>query len=132
MGIMKIFRTKISKDESRDTGMAMVLLLLIVAASRKREGYLFVAMAVHVVNMVKPEIYRPIAVLWLGLSDLLGAVVSRILLSMVFLFVVTPISLLRRWLGKDSLKLRDFKTGQGSVMVERNHTFVSKDLERPY
>jgi len=112
--------------------MAMVLLLLIVAASRKREGYLFVAMAVHVVNMVKPEIYRPIAVLWLGLSDLLGAVVSRILLSMVFLFVVTPISLLRRWLGKDSLKLRDFKTGQGSVMVERNHTFVSKDLERPY
>jgi hypothetical protein len=51
---------------------------------------------------------------------------------MVFLFVVTPISLLRRWLGKDSLKLRDFKTGQGSVMVERNHTFVSKDLERPY
>jgi Saxitoxin biosynthesis operon protein SxtJ len=132
MGIMKIFRTKISKDESRDTGMATVLLLLIVAASRKREGYLFVAMAVHVVNMVKPEIYRPIAVLWLGLSDLLGAVVSRILLSMVFLFVVTPISLLRRWLGKDSLKLRDFKTGQGSVMVERNHTFVSKDLERPY
>jgi hypothetical protein len=132
MGIMKIFRNKISKDESRDTGMAMVLLLLIVAASRKREGYLFVAMAVHVVNMVKPEIYRPIAVLWLGLSDLLGAVVSRILLSMVFLFVVTPISLLRRWLGKDSLKLRDFKTGQGSVMVERNHTFVSKDLERPY
>ena len=132
MGIMKIFRNKISKDESRDTGMAMVLLLLIVAASRKREGYLFVAMAVHVVNMVKPEIYRPIAVLWLGLSDLLGAVVSRILLSMVFFFVVTPISLLRRWLGKDSLKLRDFKTGQGSVMVERNHTFVSKDLERPY
>jgi hypothetical protein len=132
MGIMKIFRNKISKDESRDTGMAMVLLLLIVAASRKREGYLFVAMAVHVVNMVKPEIYRPIAVLWLGFSDLLGAVVSRILLSMVFLFVVTPISLLRRWLGKDSLKLRDFKTGQGSVMVERNHTFVSKDLERPY
>ena len=112
--------------------MAMVLLLLILAASRKREGYLFVAMALHVLNMVKPQIYRPIAVIWLGLSDLLGAVVSRILLSMVFFFVVTPISLLRRLFGKDSLKLRVFKAGQGSVMVERNHTFVGEDLERPY
>jgi len=124
--------TKITTDQSRDTGMAMVLLLLILAASRKREGYLFGAMALHVLNMIKPQIYRPIAVVWLGLSDLLGAVVSRILLSIVFAFVVTPISLLRRLFGKDSLKLRVFKAGQDSVMVERNHTFVGQDLEQPY
>jgi hypothetical protein len=129
---LQFLKRKITRDQSRDTGMAMVLLLLILAASRKREGYLFVAMALHVLNMVKPQIYRPIAVIWLGLSDLLGAVVSRILLSMVFFFVVTPISLLRRLFGKDSLKLRVFKAGQGSVMVERNHTFVGEDLERPY
>jgi len=124
--------TKITTDQSRDTGMAMVLLLLILAASRKREGYLFGAMALHVLNMIKPRIYRPIAVVWLGFSDLLGAVVSRILLSIVFAFVVTPISLLRRLFGKDSLKLRVFKAGQDSVMVDRNHTFVGQDLEQPY
>lgn len=129
---MQIFKNNITKDQSRDTGMAMVLLLLIGAASRKREGYLILAMAVHVVNMIKPQIYRPIAVVWLGLSDLLGAVVSRILLSIVFFLVVTPISQIRRWLGKDPLNLRVFKAGKGSVMVERNHVFVARDLERPY
>jgi len=112
--------------------MAMVLLLMLIAASRKREGYLFVAMALHVLNMVAPQVYRPIAVLWLGISDLLGAVTSRILLSLVFFGVVTPIGLLRRLLGKDSLKLRAFKTGKNSVMVDRNHTFVAQDLDRPY
>jgi hypothetical protein len=30
------------------------------------------------------------------------------------------------------LKLRAFKASRGSVMLERNHTFVGKDLERPY
>ncbi|HWY53277.1 MAG TPA: SxtJ family membrane protein [Terriglobales bacterium] len=112
--------------------MAMVLLLLIVFVTRKREGYLIGALVLHVLNMIVPQIYRPVAVLWLGLSDLLGSVVSKILLSIVFFLVVTPIGIVRRLFGKDSLKLRAFKTGQESVMLERNHTFIGGDLERPY
>jgi hypothetical protein len=128
----KFFTRKITKDQSRDTGMAMVLLLLIVFATRKREGYLIGAMVLHVLNMIVPQVYRPVAVLWLGLSDLLGSVVSKILLSIVFFAVVTPIGILRRLFGKDSLQLRAFKAGKESVMLERNHTFIGSDLERPY
>jgi hypothetical protein len=128
----QFFGRKITKDQSRDTGMAMVLLLLIAAASRKREVYLIVAMALHILNMTVPQIYRPVAVVWLGLSDLLGGVVSRVLLSIVFFAVVTPIGIFRRLVGRDSLKLRAFKASKESVMLERNHTFVGKDLETPY
>ena len=129
---MKLLKRKITRDQSRDTGMAMVLLFLILFASRKREGYLFVAIALHILNMTWPQVYRPIAVIWLGLSDLLGSVVSKVLLSVVFFLVVTPIAILRRLAGKDSLKLRAFKASQDSAMLERNHTFVSQDLEKPY
>jgi len=123
---------KITKDQSRDTGMAVVLLLLLVFASKKREGYLIAAIVLQVVNMAVPQIFRPVAVVWLGFSELLGAVMSRILLSIVFFAVVTPIAIFRRLVGKDSLKLRAFKANEDSVMVERNHTFVGRDLERPY
>jgi hypothetical protein len=129
---LQIFSRKITKDQSRDTGMAMVLLFLIVAATRKREVYLFVGIALQILNMTVPRIYRPVAVIWLGLSDLMGMVVSKILLSIVFFVVVTPIGILRRLAGKDSLKLRAFKGSADSVMLERNHTFIGKDLERPY
>ena len=129
---MKFFTRTITKDQSRDTGMAMVLLLLILFVARKGEEFLIGAMVLHVLNMIVPQIYRPIAVVWLGLSDLLGTVVSKILLSIVFFGIVTPIATLRRLLGKDSLKLREFKAGQDSVMVERNHRFIGVDLERPY
>jgi len=130
--MMNLFKKKITKDQSRDTGMAMVLLFLLLFLGKKKEGYLFVAMALHVLNMIWPQLYRPIAVVWLGFSDLLGAVVPKILLGVVFFLVVTPIAVLRRLFGKDSLKLRAFKAGADSVLLERNHKFVARDMESPY
>jgi hypothetical protein len=127
-----LFRRNISKDQSRDTGMAMVLLCLLLALSPKRHAFLFVAIALHLLNMTVPVIYRPVAIVWLGLSDVMGAVMSRVLLSIVFFLVVTPIGILRRLFGKDALKLRAFKASRNSVMLERNHTFTGRDLERPY
>jgi hypothetical protein len=129
---MEFSMKKITKDQSRDTGMAMVLLLLLLAISPKRHALLLVAILLLLVNMITPQIYRPIAVFWLGFSELLGAVMSRVLLSIVYFCVVTPIGVLRRLAGKDSLKLRAFKASSDSVMLERNHTFIGRDLERPF
>jgi hypothetical protein len=128
----QFFKRKINKDQSRDTGMAMVLLLLIAAASRKREGYLYVAMAFQVINMVMPQVFRPLAVVWLALSDALGAIMSKVLMAIVFFLVVTPMGIIRRLAGKDSMRLRAFKAGKDSAMVERNHKFVAADMNSPY
>ena len=130
--MMDFFKRKITKDQSRDTGMAMVLLLLLVDIRMRRHGILFAAIALHVVNMMVPRIYKPIAIFWFGLSDLLGGTVSKILLSILFFGVVTPIGILRRLFGKDSLKLRAFKASEESAMMVRNHAFVGQDIEKPY
>lgn len=130
--MIELSMKKITKDQSRDTGMAVVLLLLLIFASKKKEGYLLAAIILQVVNMAVPQVFKPVALVWLGFSELLGAVMSRILLSIVFFAVVTPIAVFRRLVGKDSLKLRAFKASKDSVMVERNHTFIGRDLERPY
>ncbi len=130
--MMKFPMRNITKNHSRDTGMAMVLLLLILYIRTKRDGMLWAAIVLHVMNMTVPRIYAPIAVVWLGFSHLLGTVMSKILLSILFFGVVTPIGILRRLFGKDSLKLRAFKASEESVMLVRNHIFVSRDIEKPY
>ena len=122
----------ITRDQSRDTGMAMVLLLLLALLKWGRSGLLIAALIVHVVNMIVPQVFRPVAIAWFGLAHLLGAIASRVLMFVVFALVVTPIGLLRRALGKDSLRLRAFRSGDESVMVVRNHTFSAGDLEKPY
>jgi hypothetical protein len=130
--IDKLSLKNITKDQSVGTGMAMVLLLLLVFIRTRRDGMLLAAIVLLVVNMIAPRIYAPIAVVWLGFSQLLGAVMSRILLSILFFGLVTPMGFLRRLLGKDSLKLRAFKASEESVMLVRNHKFVGRDIEKPY
>jgi len=122
----------ITKQQSQDTGMAMVLLLLLASLPAKRREFILAAIVLQVFNMTLPQIYRPLAVVWLGFSHLLGTVMSKILLTLVFFAVVTPMAILRRLRGKDSLQLRVFKQGDTSVMVERKHTFTAADLERLY
>lgn len=112
--------------------MAMVLLLLILYIRTRWEGLLWAVIVLHVVNMIVPRIYVPFAVVWLGFSHVLGTVMSKILLSILFFGVVTPMGILRRLLGKDSLKLRVFKASEESVMLVRNHLFVGRDIEKPY
>jgi Saxitoxin biosynthesis operon protein SxtJ len=130
-----IFRKKakeMTKDQSRDTGMAMVLLLLLVYIRTRRDGFLWWALILHVLNMIVPKLYAPLAVVWLGLSHVLGTVMSKILLSILFFGVITPIGILRRLFGKDSLKLRGFKASKDSALVVRNHVFEGQDIEKPY
>ena len=130
--IAECFNRSITKDQSRDTGMAIVLLLLLISGAFKREILVAVAIVVLVIDMIFPQLYRPLAVVWLAVSHLLGTVVSKILLTVVFFTVVTPIGMARRVLGLDSLKLKAFKSGTDSVMVVRNHTFTGQDIEKPY
>ena len=67
--VAELFKRPITKEQSKDTGMAMVLLLLLFS----------------------------------GASN-----------------------------GIDSLKLKDFKSRETSVMLIRNHIFTGKDIEKPY
>jgi uncharacterized membrane protein YgdD (TMEM256/DUF423 family) len=129
---MEFFKQKTTKDQSRDTGMAMVLLLLLIFLKTRRNGLLYAAVILHVVNMIVPRVYAPVAVLWLGLSHVLGTVMSKVLLSILYFGLVTPIGALRRLLGKDSLQLRAFKASKESAMTVRNHLFVGHDIEKPY
>ena len=70
--VAESFKRSITKEQSKDTGVAMVLLLLLFSGAFKREILVTVAIIGLVVDMTLPQLYRPVAVLWLGLSHLLA------------------------------------------------------------
>ena len=86
----------ITKEQAKDTGLAVVLVLLLVLYFKDRNYYTLAAIIALVITMTGPVFFRPAAVVWLGFSHKLGGVVSKILLSVVFFVVVTPIGLLRK------------------------------------
>lgn len=50
-----------------------------------------------------PQTLRPVYLVWMSIAIALGFVMTRVILTLVFLLVVTPIGLVMRALGKDPL-----------------------------
>ena len=124
---------KIDKtNRAKDTGLAVVLILLIIEYIKRPNWLVFAAMAALVLVMTWPEVFRPLAKVWFGFSHFLGLIISKIILSIVFFLIVTPVGLVRKAFGADPMKGRVWKKGKVSVLVERNHRYEKKDLENPY
>jgi Saxitoxin biosynthesis operon protein SxtJ len=119
-------------EQAKDTGMAMVLISLLLGYWGKFPKFLPVAIALLILTMAWPKAFKPLAVLWFGLSHLLSQVVSRVVLTVVFFLVVTPIGIIRRWTGADTLQLKKWKQGKGSVFVVREGVIQGKDMANPY
>jgi energy-coupling factor transporter transmembrane protein EcfT len=130
--IMRFNLQDVTASQCKDSGMALVLLCLLLAVGTSSRNFLLLGIGLLIVTMTVPVLLKPFARLWFGLSHALGAVVSGILLTLLFFLMVTPLGLLRRILGKDSMQMKKWKQGESSVFQERDHLFSSEDLENPY
>lgn len=128
----KYFPTDLSKKQVSDSGMAAVLILLLIGFFTQNNIYYKIAIPALVINMAFPMFFYPFAVIWLGLTALLGEVVSKILLSVIYFIILLPVGMFRKLMGKDSLQLNTFKKAKGSVMITRDYSFSAKDIEHPY
>jgi hypothetical protein len=125
-------RSQISKDQSRDTGLAMVLICLILGHFSNRHYFVLVGIFLLVLCMVWPLAFRHLGKLWFGLAHILGAINSRIILTVVFFLLVTPIGYLRRTFGWDPMQIKKWKKDDSSAFRERNKLFQPDDVKHPY
>ena len=130
--IKSFFHLNINKEKARDTGLAIVLILLILELFYDSGIYYKIAIPVLIIDMIIPQVYYPLAYLWFGFAHLLGTVVSKVILFLVFIFMVLPVALLRRLFGKDTLLLKNWNTNTTTIFRTRNHLFSSSDIEKPY
>ena len=127
-----LLKTSFSKKEHTDSGLALLLLTLIVGQWVHQPHTVQIAIAEVLILLIAPVLLFPFTFLWLNISDLLGKVMSKIILSIVFFVFVWPVSLIRRAMGKDTLNLKKFKKDTNSVFINRNHTYTRTDLTTPY
>jgi hypothetical protein len=75
-------------------------------------GILVVPAALHPPLLVWP--YRG----WMAIGHALGFINTRIVLSLFFYLVLTPVGVVLRWMGKDSMR-RDWDPGAASYRQPR-------------
>lgn len=125
-------KNTIPTEKNRDTGLAFVLILLLASWFWQQYNLLLPAIFLLLATMIWPPVFKLPARLWFGLSHLIGGVVSKVLLTVVFFVIVLPVGLLRRLFGADPLRLTAWKNGRQSVFTERNHLFEDNDLHKPF
>jgi len=128
----RIFPKEVSVKQASDSGMALVLIFLILGLFTNNIIFYKIAIPVLVVNMITPMFYYYFAIFWFGITGLLGMFVSTILLTLIYVIMVVPVSLVRKIAGKDTLGLREFKKETNSVMKVRNYKFSPSDFEKPF
>ncbi len=89
-------------------------------------AWLAAALVSLVLGMFFQRVLTPFSRLWMSIGHGLGWINSKIILSFVFFFIITPISVLMKALGRDLLS-RSLQRSN-SYWVKRDATLNSESM----
>jgi multisubunit Na+/H+ antiporter MnhG subunit len=124
--------------ELRKFGIILSVFLSIIAGislwkSGTLYNYLFpTAAGILILALAFPRILKFIYIPWMALAILIGWVMTRVILTLLYYLVFTPISLLLNLLGKDLLDEK-INPEKSSYWVQREKRIIPKeDFERQF
>jgi len=113
MFIEDIKNIKSGKKELREFGLTIGIALFIIVFVmtfflKKSVNYYFVGTAVIfiVFGFFLPKVLKPFQKVWMTFSVVMGFFMSRVVLTVLFYLVLSPIGLLMKIFGKDVLDQR--------------------------
>ena len=114
---------------NRSFGIVFFIFFLIVSiwplidGGNLRIWSLVISLAFLFLGLLNSKILSPLNLLWMKFGVLLGKVISPMVLGLIYFFVITPIGLLMRLIGKDLLK-KNFSNNK-SYWIKRNKNIGS-------
>ena len=84
----------------------LIALYPVINNEEIRVWSLIVSLIFLVLGLLNSKILNPLNQIWFKFGILLGRIISPLIMAIIFFFVVTPIGLIMRTLGKDILNLR--------------------------
>lgn len=124
MNIMKNNEIKISSNKSFGIVFAIVFFLIalwpIIKSDDIRIWSLIVSIIFLILGIMNSSILTPLNKIWFRFGIFLGNLIAPVVMGIIFFFVVTPIGLIMRLLGRDLIKLK--KNNENSYWTEKKDT----------
>jgi len=125
-------RTYQNIKEDPDTHKVQLIIvsgLLVLAWLFSLPLIAYIAAAIGLFSLVIPPVGYGIVWGWYKIAEILGTINAKIILSLLYYILVTPMALLFRLSGNDPMLL---SKPENSVYKERDYTFEAKDLQNPW
>lgn len=125
------------KREWRIFGIALGIILAVIATIllvKQKSTYIYfygAGLFFVLAALAVPIIVKPVFILFLYIAHVLGWVMTRVLLSILFYLVITPIGLMGRCFGKRFLDMK-FSRQEESYWIESNDEIPGDDPVKSY
>jgi hypothetical protein len=119
---------KIKKKNNITFGILFFILFLIIglwpltSSGAIRIWSIILSLVFLIITIIKPNLFTFLNKLWVKFGIILGKIISPIIMSLIFFFVVTPIGMLVKILRKDVMGL---KRGTSSYWINREDKLQS-------
>jgi prepilin signal peptidase PulO-like enzyme (type II secretory pathway) len=124
--------TEISKKKNTESGLLVLLACIVINFYKPNHGIEKLMLIITLLTLLLPVVFSPFTYYWSGIVKILAAINSIIVLAVLFILVVIPVGIIRKWMGIDNLKLRQFKKGNETVFKERNHLYKAVDIKHSF
>lgn len=131
MILQEIKNIKSRKKELREFGVVVGVVFGLFGGLfwwKGKDHYFFlltVSIALVILGLIAPVLLKPLHKIWMAFAIILGWIMTRIILSILFYLVITPIGLLNRLSGKDMLDLK-FDKNKNSYWTPRQQGAFDK------
>ncbi|OGW40700.1 MAG: hypothetical protein A2Y97_07585 [Nitrospirae bacterium RBG_13_39_12] len=122
-----------SRDNSNPKALETISILALACVALgllfEMKVFFYVALVLLFIGIFVKKLSLIIAKGWLKFAHVLGTINSKIILTLIFFLFLTPIAVLYRIVKGDFMRLRKSSVYSKSYWIEKNHKYVSKDLE---
>jgi len=136
--IEEIKNIKSKKTDLRKFGITIGVILLIIAGFllwKEKESYqilLTFGVTLFILGIAIPIILKPIYWVWMILATILGWIMTRVILSLLFYTIFTPIGLILRFFRKQFLELRWDKSKESYWNFRSNEHLKKENYEKQF
>ena len=114
-------------------GVLIVIGLLFLFRHKTRTPYfVWPGAALVVFGAILPRTLKWIYIAWMSVAFVLGFVMAHVILTLLFLLVITPIGLVARLVGKDFLSLKLDRAAKSYWIPRESKTKSAADYERQF
>ena len=111
---------------NRNFGIVFFIFFLLISLwlflNDKTLAYLplIISLVFLILGLLNAKILTPLNKIWIKFGEILGSIVSPIVMAIIFFGIVTPTGLLLKFIGKDVLKLKQDK--KDTYWIEKDNS----------
>lgn len=138
MIIEEIKNIKSGKKQLREFGVTVGIVLAMLGGLFlwRRHGhynYFFIISSILIVlGLLRPALLKPIYKAWMALAVIMGWVMTRVILSILYYLVFTPLGMALRAFGKQFLDVKPNKAKKSYWNYRETGKFKQSDCEKQF